>query len=201
MVRTFFVAAALLLGFQARGATVNSTHLATSEAQALTNAVTHAVVKQMTSETIMSGIFTVGDSADYNVNMGFISGTSHMFVKQQVSQGYWVETDMNLSMLGKQTIDVLYSPIGKILKLLVNGKPQTPPNPGSEKVVAMHKSTVTVPKGTFVCMYIKLHDSSQNTDSQIWINRSVPVGGMVQEIAPSGMLGNVTLQLTNFVKN
>ena len=207
MVRIFLIGAALLFSFQARSASVrearnanvNATQISQRQIQAMTNAVTHAVIQQMTSETVMSGIFTVGDSDDYNMNMGFITGTSHMFVKQQVTQGYWVETDINLSMLGKQKIDVLYSPAGQILKLLVNGQPQTPPNPGNEKIVAMHKATVTVPKGTFVCMYIKVHDTAKNTNSQIWINHGVPVGGMVQEIAPSGILGNVTMQLINFV--
>lgn len=199
MLRTFFIAAAaMLLGLQAH-AKVNQMPTAPYEV-AITNAVTHEMVQPMMSQMIMSGIFTVGDSADYNMNMGFITGTTHMFVRQQTSQGFWVETDINASLLGQQKVEALYSPAGKLLKLLVNGKPQTPPDPSTEKVVTMHKATVTVPKGTFVCMYIKIEDTSNNQDSEIWVNRSVPIGGMVKEVSPS-QIGNVTLELTNFSKN
>ena len=195
MVRTFFIAAALLLGLQAR-ANLSSTSQVASQAEiaVLSQTLVQAMAPQATA-----GIFHVGDSADYNMNMSFITGTVHMFVRNQVAQGYWVETDVNAGMMGKQKIEVLYGNNGKVLQMIVNGQQQTPPNPGDEKIVAMHPATITVPKGTFQCEYIKIHDNSQNTDEEVWLNRSIPVESMAKTVSQS-QLGPVTLELTNFAR-
>src|SRR6185312_15239110 len=111
------------------------------EFQALEHSLLSSVAKPMATH----GLFTVGDSATYSVNMAsIINGTAHMFVRNQVSQGFWVETDMDMGMLGKQKIEVLYGNNGKVLQMLVNGQQQTPPDASQEKIVDMHKATISV---------------------------------------------------------
>lgn len=197
MTRSFFIAAALLLGLQAR-ADFKAQMPTQIEFQGLDQAMLSSVAQPMATH----GLFTVGDSADYSMNMAsFINGTAHMFVRNQVSQGFWVETDVDMGMMGKQKVEALYGNNGKLLQLLVNGQKQTPPDPSQEKIVDMHKATITVPsfkgqKTTFNCEYLKIHDNSQNTDTEVWVDRAVPVAGMVQQIAQS-QFGPVTMQLTN----
>ncbi len=194
MVRTFFIAAALLLGMQARANLSSAQAVSQTEVVMVGQALAQAMTPQM-----MAGIFHVGDSADYNMNMSFITGKVHMFVRNQVAQGYWVETDVDAGMMGKQKVEVLYGNNGQVLQMIVNGQQQTPPSPSDEKIVAMHPATITVPKGTFQCEYIKIHDNSQNTDEEVWVSRSVPVEGMVKTVSQS-QIGPVTLELTNFTK-
>lgn len=139
----------------------------------------------------------VGDFADYNLDGGFITGTMHMFVREKVSQGTWIQQDLDLSLFGKQRVEVLYDSEGRILELLVNGEKQNPPDPNDMEIVETRHDTVTVPKGQFDCMWVKMHSKSQNTDSQVWVNQSVAVSGMVKSIQPNQM-GEITIELTDF---
>ncbi|PIS10164.1 MAG: hypothetical protein COT73_10880 [Bdellovibrio sp. CG10_big_fil_rev_8_21_14_0_10_47_8] len=60
---------------------------------------------------------------------------------------------------------------------------------------------MTVPAGTFTCLYIRAKDSEKNQEIQQWINpKLIPVLGMAKSIVPSQM-GEVVLELTSFKKN
>ncbi len=184
--KTLFALAALVFGLQA-------------------NAMTAAEVRSEVINTVAQSVvanpgWVVGDSADYNLAGGIINGTMHMFVREQVSQGTWIEQDMDLGFLGKQKVEVLYAPDGKILELIANGQKQTPPAPGDQKIIETRKESVTVPKGTFECLYAKIQDVKNNQTSEVWINRDVPVAGMVKTMSPS-QLGTITIELTGFQKN
>lgn len=142
-----------------------------------------------------------GDTASYNVSMGFISGTMVMSVYDIVAEGIWIHQDMDLSMVGKQKIEILIDPnTGEIKKVLVNGKEEQIPARGEMEVVETKEETVTVPAGTFPTVYIKVLDKSKNETIQQWVNlKDVAVFGMVKSISPS-QIGEVKMELTSFRK-
>ena len=142
----------------------------------------------------------VNDRLNYKIDMGFLQGTMVMHVREYVSEGPWVE--QNVEMMGqKQKIEILFDKNdGKILRLLVNGEKQEIPESNME-IEDMRESNVTVPAGTFDCVYVKIRDTDKNETSEAWINPElIPISGMLQNKAPS-QFGTVTLQLTDFLKN
>jgi hypothetical protein len=185
MFKSLIVAAAMMLGLQAHA------DLSQVEMSALTTA---------TAPSMFDIPLTVGDSTDYQLSGGIFNGTAHIFVRENTADGIWVEQDINLGALGQQKVEALYDKnTGKVLKIVANGQEQALPNPADMKVVQTRQESVTVPKGTFACMYLKIHDNSKNNDTDTWITKAVPVGGMVKTVAPT-QIGAITLELTDFVK-
>jgi hypothetical protein len=188
MIKSLVFAALTALCLQANAGT---------PAQDLAGSISRSLVNHSPAANLLP--WTVGESADYNMDAGFIQGTVHMFVREQNDQGFWIQQDMDLGMLGKQKVEVLYDKNnGQVLQMLVNGEAQTPPDPSNTEIVETKNDHITVPKGEFDCMYVKLHDKKENTDSQAWITQVVPISGMLKSIAPS-QFGDVTIELTDFV--
>lgn len=141
----------------------------------------------------------VGESADYSLNMGFLPGTMHSEVREEVSNGFWVQQDIELGFGQGQKIEILFDKnSGQILEVRVNGEKQTPPDASGLEVVDMREDSVTVPKGTFECIYVKIRDTKKNEESEAWLNpEQIPMSGLIKTIAP-GPFGEVTLELTDF---
>ncbi len=142
----------------------------------------------------------VGDEADYSISIGgFINGTSHTFVREDIGTSLWMVQDMNLGVAGKQMIEVLINKTtGKIEKMLVGGKEQTPPDAGDQEVVEMHEDKVTVPAGSFPCIYAKIKSKKDNSIQEAWINpQAVPMSGLLKALADS-QFGKVTEEATKF---
>ncbi|MCB0361149.1 MAG: hypothetical protein KDD35_00415 [Bdellovibrionales bacterium] len=158
-------------------------------------------------QTIMSEVGTyglpwkTGESASYSVDMGFIKGTSVMSVREETSVGFWLIQDMDLGFMGKQKAEVLVDKkTGQILELIVNGQKQQPPEPGQSEVEETRQDKVSVPAGSFDCIYARIKDISKNQTSEVWVNPSiVPISGMIKQIAP-GPMGKVKMELTSFDK-
>ncbi|MBX3021922.1 MAG: hypothetical protein KF799_09625 [Bdellovibrionales bacterium] len=146
--------------------------------------------------------WTIGDSADYNMNGGIMSGTMHMFVRESNDQGFWLQQDLKLGFLGEHKVETLIDKNnGKVLEVLVDGQKQNVPDAGEQEVTDSRRENVTVPKGTFEAMWLKIHNKKDNSDSQAWLNPTiVPITGMLKSIQPSQM-GEVTLELTDFKRN
>lgn len=183
MIKSIICSLLVLAGFQA-GATSNVTLQATLAKIAV---------------SAPPGLnWKVGESTDFNLSGGFISGTMHSFVREEVPAGFWVQQDIDLGFMGKQKSEVLYDKnTGAVLELIVNGQKQDPPASGNVEVVETKQDRITVPKGTFDCMYAKIRDTKKNEEIQVWIAPGVPMGGMIKTIAPSQM-GEITLELTDF---
>ncbi len=161
---------------------------------------------QSLQQSIMSEVeannlpWTVGDYANYNIDMGFLKGTMEMKVREEVTEGFWLEQNVDM-MIQKQKIEMLVDKTnGQILQLLVNGEKQSIPEPGQTEIIDMKEETITVPAGTFLTTYLKIKDSTQDAESQIWVNTDIPIAGMVQQKQPS-QFGEVTIQLTSFKMN
>jgi hypothetical protein len=192
MFKSLVLAAVAIVGLQ--------TNAMESQANIAVQAVAHQTVLNFKSFHGLN--WTVGDSADYNLNGGIIQGTMHMFVRETSDVGFWMEQDMDLGALGQQKVEVnINKDNGQIVDMIVNGQKQTPPAADDEEIVDSHKDNVTVPAGTFDCFWVKIHSKSQNNDSQSWLNpTAVPIAGMIKTIAPS-QIGDITIELTGFKKN
>ncbi|MBO9668576.1 MAG: hypothetical protein J7501_17390 [Bdellovibrio sp.] len=142
----------------------------------------------------------VGDSANYNIDMGFIKGKMVMSVKSTGADGIWMTQDMDLGFAGKQLVETLIDPnTGEIKKMLVNGKEQQVPKQNIE-VIDVKEDHITVPAGTFDCVHARLKDKDQNAEINAWINpQLIPLSGLLKQVAPS-QFGNVTVELTSFSK-
>lgn len=143
----------------------------------------------------------VNDNADYSLKGGMLNGTLHMFVREETNKGYWVQQDVDLGFMGKQKVEAHYDKSnGQVLELLINGEKQQLPSQDDMEVVESRRESVTVPKGTFDAIYLKLRDKKKNQDSQLWVNPSqIPIAGMLKTVSATQM-GDMTLELTNFLK-
>jgi len=141
-----------------------------------------------------------GDEANYNVNMSIIKGTMKMLVMDIVSEGVWIQQLMDLGFAGKQDVQTLIDPnTGEVKKMIVNGKEQAPPAAGTTEIIESKEDTVTVPAGTYTCLYVKakVTQDGKASEAQQWINpKQVAVFGMVKMITQS-QLGPVTVELTS----
>lgn len=143
----------------------------------------------------------VGEEANYNVNIGgFIKGTNNQFVREEVFEGFWMEQNMDLGFAGKNKIEILFDKqSGQILQLLVNGEKQEIPDASNSEIEEMKEASITVPAGTFDCVYAKIRDTEKDEVSEAWLNPSeVPMGGMLKTAAQS-QFGPVTSELTSYI--
>lgn len=190
----FVAAAALVVGAQAKAEQINVAQLAAQDIQNSTQVLA----------TLMPALnWHVGDQADYTISIGgFINGTSHNFVREDIGTSFWFEQDMDLGFMGKQKIEVqINKTTGKIEKMLANGQEQTPPDASDEEIAEMHEDKVTVAAGTFPCIYAKIHMKKDNTFQEAWINpQLVPMTGMLKALADS-QFGKVDQEATKFSFN
>ena len=160
--------------------------------------VKHAIM----AETNAGPNFKVGDSASYNLNAGFIKGSMKMTVTKVDAAEVVIHQDLDMGFLGKQNCDATIDLTnGSYKKLVCNGQDQQIPSQGDMELVEMKEDKITVPAGTFTCVYIKALDKKNNQNIEQWANpKQIPVSGMIKSISPS-QLEPVTVELTSFIKN
>lgn len=162
------------------------------------NAVNPEMIVSLKAMAETTGLnWNVGDYANYNMAGGFIQGTNEMSIREKVSEGFWLEQNMDLGFLGKNKIEILIDPdTGEIRKLIVNGKEEAIPDNGGMEIISAEESKVTVPAGTFEAIHLKVKDTKSGDVSQMWINPDlIPINGSAKSISPS-QFGDITLELT-----
>ena len=142
----------------------------------------------------------VGDTANYNVKLGPISGTVDSSITEETGEGFWVVQNVDL-MFQKQKIEILFDKeTGEILQMKVNGEKQSIPENNME-VVDMQDDKVTVPAGTFDVLHVTLRDKTSGDESHAWVNPNIiPISGAAKQTSPS-QFGQVVMELKSFVKN
>ncbi len=161
--------------------------------------------KTILNDVEMQGPFNwaVGDTATYNLKSGFISGTMTMIIKAVSASELVIGQELDMGFVGKQSCEMTINPqTGKLLKMVCNGQDQTPSDEGTLEVIESKEDTITVPAGTFVCLYIKAKQTAQEKETiiQQWANpKLVPVMGLIKAISPSP-LGEVNIELVSFKK-
>ena len=143
----------------------------------------------------------VGDFQDLDVKMIFGGGSSHKEVtKEETAQNaIWLKN--NISLMGQnQVSEALISRAdGKVLKLIVNGQEQ---QLGDEQIeiIDQKETNITVPAGTFDCMYVKAKITArgQTQEIQMWANPiDVNIDGQLKAIIASSF-GDITMELKQF---
>lgn len=140
----------------------------------------------------------VGDKASYALDIGgFIKGKSDNFVREDTGTHYWMVQDMDLS-IQKQKVEVMLNKAnGQIDKLLVNGQEQSVPK-SEQEILEMKESNITVPAGTYDCIYAKIKDKTNGNITEAWINpQIVPMMGLLKALADS-QFGKVKQEATSF---
>ncbi|MFN7729896.1 MAG: hypothetical protein ACK5P7_12130 [Bdellovibrio sp.] len=173
-----------------------------ASANTITDVLARAGQQIVMNEDLPAALnFKKGDTANYNVDIGIIKGSMKMLVMDIVADGVWIQQLVDLGFAGKQDMQQLIDPnTGEIKKLIVNGKEQAPHKAGNVEVFDSKEDTVTVPAGTFTCLYIKAKVTTDGkaSEAQQWINpKTVPVFGIVKMITES-QLGPVTVELLSF---
>ncbi len=148
--------------------------------------------------------FKVGETADYTLNLGgFLNGTMNMLVREETSEGVWLEQNIDLQ-IQKQKVETLFDKTtGQVKKVLVDGKEQKMEEGGeAPEIVESKPDTVTVPKGTFECSYVKIRQKTEQgtSDTELWVNPElVPIMGLIKLVSQT-QIGPMTLELADFKK-
>ena len=191
MFKTILLALSLAFTVNAKAVTINDV------ARDLTNTILSDVNPDGTFNWV------VGDTASYNLKMGFISGSMVMTIKVVEPAKLVIAQDMDLGFMGKQACEMTLNPQnGKLEKMTCNGQDQTPGDQGTTEVIDSKEDTVKVPAGTFTCLYIKAKQTAQGKETivQQWANpKLVPVMGLVKAISPT-QLGEMNVELVSFKK-
>lgn len=171
-----------------------------ASASILFSDVVFDIQNQLVSRSISRGLdWKVGDTNNYNIDMGIAKGTMSMTVASYNNEGIWMHQNVDLGFLGKQQIQTLINPNnGAVIKMIVDGKEQEPPKQELE-VIEIVDDNITVPAGTFACHHARLNDKTNNQEVNIWMTTSVPLSGMIKTVQPS-QFGKVTIEMTSFVK-
>lgn len=139
----------------------------------------------------------VGDKASYKLSNILLNGTIDAFVREDTGTAYWMQQDMKVMGQAQKVEVLLNKSTGQIEKLLVNGKEEQVPASNVE-IVEMKEANVTVPAGTFDCIYAKIKNKDDGKISQAWINGKVaPMTGQLKAVAES-QFGEIIQEATSF---
>lgn len=147
----------------------------------------------------------VGEFHEMKVDMGgFIKGDGRKEVtKEEMYQGeeaIWYVTTINIMGQSQVSEALMKRSDGSVVKLIVNGKEQTPPSQDDMDIIEQSETTVTVPAGTFDCLYIKVKTKSQGQDVEIeaWANPiDVNLDGMLKTKAKTSIMP-IKMELVKF---
>jgi hypothetical protein len=192
MLKGFILSLGLIAGLSAQ---------ANTEKSVFENVLAKEQVAIMAQAETMGLNWKVGDTCNYNMNMGFINGTMIMSVREISAEGIWIDQKADLGFLGKQDMSALIDPnTGAIKKIIVNGKEQAPPESDVE-LIDTAEDHITVPAGSFDVIHFRIKDKKENKEINQWVNpKLIPLSGMVKSQSPA-QFGDVVLELTSFRKN
>lgn len=141
----------------------------------------------------------VGDTTNYNVTQNFVPGKVIQKVVSKTEDEAWLRQELTI-LSNKQVMETLVGSNGEIKKVIVNGRERKLPDQTQIEVIKTEESQITVPAGTFSAVYTEVLYKKTNQISKGWLNpKAVPTGGLIKGIQPS-QNGNITIELTSFVK-
>ncbi len=146
----------------------------------------------------------VGDYQDLQIEFVFGGGDGSKVATKEDKErnAIWLETNMTI-MGQKQKTEALFDrATAEVLELIVNGQKQDPKEGGDGEVEIIEQSEtkVTVPAGTFECIYIKAKTKSQGQEMivQLWANPiDVTLDGVLKLSAETAF-GDLVISLKKF---
>lgn len=199
MLKKLVLAVSALMAFQANALSINFNFLDARDLRSMN-------AKILDEATVSKIPFTVGDTASYGLDLaGFLQGTMVMLVREETSEGFWLEQNIDI-VIQKQKIEILIDKeTGATKKVLVDGQEQQLEEGGKSEIVESKPDTVTVPKfpNGVECTYVKIRSTDtkgQSSEAELWLDPEiVPIVGLIKQVAQS-QLGPVTIELTDFLK-
>jgi hypothetical protein len=140
----------------------------------------------------------VGETQDFKVTLSVLQGSAHKEVKSEENDAIWIQTDINLLIQQVQSRMLIRRADAKILKFQVNGKDESLPS--DPEIVDQANKTVTVPAGTFDCLWVKakVMQNGQENVSELWVSPGkVSMEGTVK-MKTEAMGMEVVMELTKF---
>ncbi len=164
--------------------------------------VAQSVAVAIASERSGMSDWKVGDRANYNmtiVQFG-MKGTMAKYVAKDEGASLWVNSDVSIMGQAQKAQMQISKADGKVLKLIVNGKEQTPPSNDGMEIISQEASKITVPAGTFDCVHI-VAKSSDAPKIEAWINpRDTVMEGTLKQVVTTQQYGDMALELLNFTR-
>lgn len=130
------------------------------------------------------------------------SGRKEVTAEDTAQNALWYVQTMDV-MGQQQKVETLLSRAdGKVLKTIVNGQEQSPDQGegGGMEIIEQSETSITVPAGTFDCMYVKakVTQNGQTQELEAWVNpMAVNLDGILKIVLQSQM-GPVSLTLQEF---
>jgi hypothetical protein len=144
----------------------------------------------------------VGDTLNFSMQLKPLPtmGTMTIKVTADTAEGYTLTEDVNVSALKQKIEVVLDKNTGEIKKMTINGKPQQVADAGTTKLVKEEEAHITVPAGSFDCIYLVTEDANQQK-SQSWINpAAIPISGLLKTKNEAGGILEINTELVSFVR-
>src|SRR5690606_32221617 len=143
----------------------------------------------------------VGDKNTYKMSLGFIKGSTSMEVIAVSATEIRLNQIIDMGFMGKQDCEMVIDRTnGQTRELTCDGNPQEVPEAGDVELIEMSEGKVTVPAGSFDCVYIKAKQKSSGQEIEQWVNtKQVPISGMVKSVSAS-TIGKVVMELVSFIK-
>jgi hypothetical protein len=187
-----FLSIFVLLGIVSFGSSAKATDFNVANALAIATA----------SEYQTLGIdWKVGDQMKYQMSlfMGLLKGSMVKVVESDEGAALWIKQDLDI-LIQKQEVRILLNKAdGKILKMIVNGKEQTPPENNLE-IISTDEASVTVPAGTFDTIHVVAR-SKDVEKLEAWINPvDTAMDGTVKQVI-SAQRQDIVTELVSFKRN
>lgn len=202
--KIFFTAA---MAFAFAGSQTATASTQAGSAQAVLAEVTRvaSAVRVLESGLVAQNLikWKVGEFHNNEVKLALpFPGSGHKSVTEDVParNAFWYVNEMTILGQKQKTEALMDRSNGQTLELIVNGKKEPVDNDSQLEIVDQYETEVTVPAGTFDCMYIKAKVTAQGKTQELeaWINPiDVNLDGMLKVVVQSQM-GPVQLLLKDF---
>ena len=142
----------------------------------------------------------VGDYHKLKVDFMFGGGDGRKEATKEEGNAIWYKNEINLMGQKQVTEALIDRATAKTIKLIVNGKEQSPDDGGKIDIIQQDETTLETPAGKFDCVYVKAKITSQGQTQEVelWVNPvDVNLDGMLKVIVQS-QFGPVTMTLQEF---
>lgn len=125
----------------------------------------------------------VGQKMSHKISVMGMEGTMDTEVKKETEVGYWLNQDISIAGQVQKVQLLISKEDATIIEMIVNGQKQTPPETPEVEILEQKTANITVPAGTFDCLYAKTKDVASGNIGEIWINpKLIPINGMLKMI-------------------
>lgn len=159
--------------------------------------VQQALLPSFTTQLIY---WEVGQKMNHKISVMGMEGSMATEVKKETEVGFWLNQDVSIAGQEQKVQLLISKEDGTIVEMIVNGQKQTPPETPEVEILEQKSASISVPAGTFDCVFAKIKDVSTENVTDIWLNQKlIPINGMLKMITTQqGM--EIVAELVSFKK-